>query len=194
MVAITTGLKKSGTGRIVGRFSALMSEAIHLSFRYSQHDYVRALRAHYLSRLRIRFDIAAAVVGGLLGAYLWRSEEYHWVAVACVAGSVALVLMIFAAMVVIPPVVFRSQRKLRDAYSLTFSEDGIHFRTAHVDSQLDWSLYSAALIDAHSYVLYYGSRQFTVIPKRVFESVQQQQKFEQLVIRHIPQVSGASPR
>ena len=83
---------------------------------------------------------------------------------------------------------FRSQAKFRDDYSLTFSQDGIHFRTAHIDSQLQWGLYSKALIDAHSYVLYYGSRQFTVIPKRVFQSDDQQQSFERLVTQHVSQV------
>ena len=165
-----------------------MSETINLTFRYLELDYVRALRAHYSSRLRVRFDIAAAIVAALLGAYSWRSPEYHWLSVVCVTASAAFVLMLFAAFIVVPPMAFRSQAKFRDDYSLTFSHDGIHFRTAHIDSQLQWSLYSKALIDAHSYVLYYGSRQFTVIPKRVFQSTDQQQRFELLLIQHVPQV------
>lgn len=71
---------------------------------------------------------------------------------------------------------------------LTFSQEGIHFGRAHVDSQIQWSLYSRALVDAHSYVLYYGSRQFTVIPKRVFQSAEQQQIFEQLLTQHISEI------
>lgn len=124
----------------------------------------------------------------LLGAYSWRSPDYHWLSVICVAASVVLVLILFAAFVVIPPLAFRSEAKFRDDYSLTFSQDGIHFRTAHIDSQLQWNLYSRALIDEHSYVLYYGSRQFTVIPKRVFQSSEQQQIFEQLLTQHVSNV------
>ncbi|HLB87758.1 MAG TPA: YcxB family protein [Terriglobales bacterium] len=165
-----------------------MSETINLSFRYSESDYVRALRAHYSSRLRVRFDIVAAIVGALVGAYSWRSPDYHWLSVICVAASWFLVLILFAAFVVIPPLAFRSEAKFRDDYSLTFSQDGIHFRTAHIDSQLQWSLYSRALIDGHSYVLYYGSRQFTVIPKRVFQSAEQQQIFEQLLTQHVSKI------
>jgi hypothetical protein len=165
-----------------------MSEAINLSFRYSESDYVRALRAHYSSRLRVRFDIAAAIVAALLGAYSWRSPDYHWLSVICVAASVVLVLILFVAFVVVPPLAFRSEAKFKDDYSLTFSQDGIHFRTAHIDSQLQWSLYSRAFIDGHSYVLYYGSRQFTVIPKRVFKSAEQQESFEQLLSQHVSKV------
>jgi hypothetical protein len=165
-----------------------MSETINLSFRYAESDYVRALRGHYSSRLRVRFDIIAAIVAALLGAYSWRSPDYHWLGVICVAASVALVLILFAAFVVIPPFAFRSEPKFRDDYSLTFSQDGIHFRTAHIDSQLQWSMYSRALIDEHSYVLYYGSRQFSVIPKRVFQNAEQQQLFEQLLTQHVSKI------
>jgi hypothetical protein len=48
--------------------------------------------------------------------------------------------------------------------------------------------YSRVLIDAHSYLLYHGSRQFSVIPKRVFQSVEQQQAFEQMITEQIPSV------
>jgi len=37
-----------------------MSETINLSFPLRGNDYVWALRAHYSSRLRVRFDIIAA--------------------------------------------------------------------------------------------------------------------------------------
>ena len=166
-----------------------MSETINLSFRYAESDYVRALRAHYSSRLRVRFDIIAAIVAGLLGAYSWRSPDYHWLSAICVSASVVLVLILFGAFVVIPPLAFRSEAKFRDDYSLTFSQSGIHFSTAHIDSQLQWSMYSRALIDEHSYVLYYGSRQFTVIPKRVFQNAEQQQILEQLLTQHVSKIT-----
>jgi hypothetical protein len=165
-----------------------MSETVSLLFRYAELDYVRALRAHYSSRLRVRFDIVAAIVVALLGVYSWRSPDYHWLSVVCLLSSVVLVLILFAAFVVIPPLAFRSEPKFRDDYSLTFSQDGIHFSTAHIDSQLQWSMYSRALIDEHSYVLYYGSRQFSVIPKRVFQNAEQQQIFERLLTQHVSKI------
>jgi hypothetical protein len=38
-----------------------MNETIDLSFRYSRSDIVRAVRAHYASRMRPRFDIVMAI-------------------------------------------------------------------------------------------------------------------------------------
>ena len=165
-----------------------MNPPINLSFRYAESDYVRALRAHYASHLRLRLDIVVTVVLLGVGAYLWRSPSLHWLGIVCVVVAVAFALMLVAAFTVIPPLAFRREPKFRDDYSLTFSPEGIHFRTAHIDSQLQWSMYSRALVDAHSYVLYYGSRQFTVIPKRVFQSAEQRQSFEQLLTQHGSQI------
>jgi hypothetical protein len=36
-------------------------ETVNLSFRYAEQDYVRAMRAHYASRLRLPLDIAVIV-------------------------------------------------------------------------------------------------------------------------------------
>lgn len=165
-----------------------MNSTISLSFRYAERDYVRALRAHYASQLRLPLDVAVVVVVASTGAYLWRSPDLHWLGLTCVVLSSVFALMLVAAFVVIPPLAFRREPKFRDDYSLTFSPEGIHFRTAHIDSQLQWGVYSRALIDHHSYVLYYGATQFSVIPKRVFQSIEQRQAFEQLLSQNISQI------
>jgi hypothetical protein len=162
-----------------------MNSTINLSFRYAERDYVRALRSHYASHLRLRLDIAVTVFLAGSGVYLWHLPRGHWLGIACVVIAITFGLMLVAAFTVIPTLAFRREPKFRDDYSLTFSPEGIHFRTAYIDSQLQWSIYSRALIDAHSYILYYNSRQFTVLPKRVFQNVEQQQAFEQLLTHHV---------
>lgn len=140
------------------------------------------MRAHYADRLRLWLDISVVVVVGMVGIWLWPSLGGK----VFLGVSASFILILFAAFVVIPPLAFRREPKFRDEYSLTFSPDGIHFRTAHIDSNLAWNLYSRALVDAHSYVLYYGSQTYTVIPKRVFQNAEQQAAFDQLVIQHVP--------
>ncbi len=168
--------------------SCPMNSTINLSFRYAENDYARALRAHYASQLRVPVDILVilALIGA--GAYFWRSPNLHWFAVTGIVLAAVFGLMLVAAFTVIPALAFRREPKFRDDYSLAFSPAGIHFRTAHIDSRLQWSMYSRALIDAHSYVLYYGSRQFTVIPKRVFQSDDQRQAFEQMLTDRISNI------
>ena len=165
-----------------------MNQPINLSFRYVQSDYVRALRAHYASRLNLPLDLLVTVLLAGVGAYFWRSPSLHWLGVGSVVVSVGFAITLVAAFTIIPPLAFRNEPKFRDEYSLAFSSDSIHFRTAHIDSQLQWSTYSRALVDAHSYLLYYGSRQFTVIPKRVFQSPGQQQAFEELLTQSVAEI------
>jgi hypothetical protein len=157
---------------------------VNLSFRYAEYDYVRAMRAHYASRLRLPLDIAVVVVVAGIGAYELRSGSQGFgIALLCLSGIFATLLI--AAFAIIPKIAFRNQPKFRDDYSLTFSPQGIGFRTAHVNSDLQWNLYTHALVDAHSFILYYGSKQFTVIPKRVFQDDAQLQTFERLLAQNV---------
>ncbi|HKI27327.1 MAG TPA: YcxB family protein [Candidatus Sulfotelmatobacter sp.] len=165
-----------------------MSETVHLSFRYSKSDIVCAMRSHYASRMRPRLDLVMAAGLAAVGTYLWRFQSSHWWGVFAVGASAAFLLLLLAAFVIFPSLAFRLEPKYRDDYSLIFSPEGIRFRTAHIDSQLQWTLYSRALVDADSYILYYGSRMFTVIPKRVFQNSEQQSAFEQMIGQHIPKI------
>jgi len=165
-----------------------VSSAITLSFRYTESDYARALRAHYVSHLRLRLDVVVILLTAGAGVYLLRSSGSRWLGIASLVASGALALILVAAFAVMPPLIFRREPKFRDQYSLTFSSEGIHFRTEHIDSQLQWAVYSRAMIDAHSYVLYYGTRQFTVVPKRVFDSAEQRHAFEALLERSVPNI------
>ena len=109
-------------------------------------------------------------------------------ALFCVGGSAVFGVILVAAFLIIPPLAFGNDPKYHDEYSLTFSPEGIHFQTAQIDSNLEWTIYSRALVDAHSYLLYWGSRTFTVIPKRVFQNAEQQGAFDQLLVDHMPKV------
>ena len=165
-----------------------MDERIDLSFRYAKSDIVRAIRSHNASQMRPRLDVVLTAILAVAGAYFWNSSGWHWFGIFCAATSTAFFLILIAAFAIIPPLAFRLNPKYREDYSLTFSPEGIHFRTVHVDSQLQWNLYSRALIDGYSYLLYYGTRTFSVIPKRVFQSLEQQNAFELMIGQHVPKI------
>lgn len=162
-------------------------ETVNLSFRYAEQDYVRAVRAHYATRLRLRLDIAVTVAVAIVGLYELRlGSRAFGITLLCLAAVFALILI--AAFVVIPRIWFRSQPKLRDEYALRFSQEGIHFQTAHIDSNLQGVMYTKALVDPYSFILYYGTQQFTVIPKRVFQDGSQRQTFERLLHQNVSNV------
>ena len=170
---------------------AKMAESnVTLTIRYEERDFVRAMRAHFKTFLRLWLDVVAIVTVGGYGIYLVVYSGKHWLGGGMIAAAAALAFMLAAAFLVIPQWTFRHEPKFRDEYMLTFSDEGIHFRTAHIDSRLDWSIYSRVLVDACSYLLYHGPRQFTIIPKRVFESAGQQGDFERLLAEHISRIDG----
>ena len=162
-------------------------ETVSLSFRYTEQDHVRAVRAHYASRLRLPLDIAVAVGVAVIGIYELRSgSRIFGITLLCTSGGFALILVV--AFAIIPTVWFRTQPKLRDEYALRFSPEGIHFQTAHINSDLQWPMYTKALVDSYSFILYYGTQQFTVIPKRVFQDGSQRQSFERLLSQYVSNV------
>ena len=162
-------------------------DRVDLSFHYTEQDYVRAMRSHYRRRLRLPLDIAVIVIGSAIAAYQFRSGS-QWLGTAVIALCALFAAILVAAFTVIPRIAFRRQPKFRDDYSLSFSEQGIHFRTTHIDSELQWAMYSHALVDAHSFILYYGPNQFSVIPRRVFQDDRQRQTFERLLAQHVAKV------
>lgn len=166
-----------------------MDSTVHLSFRYSEQDYVRAMRAHLKSRLRLKVDIVVIVLAAGLGFYEWHSLDSPRWGMSLVTLSTFFALILGFAFGVMPRMVFRGEPKFRDDYSLTFSGNGIHFQTAHIDSQLEWSMYNRALVDANSFVLYHGRRSFTVIPRRVFETPEHLADFERLISEKIPEIT-----
>lgn len=74
-------------------------------------------------------------------------------------------MIIISALYVVPQLAYSRDEKLKWPYHLRFAEDGIEFRTDNLDSRLGWLLYTNVLIDHHSYLLYQGNAQFTIIPK-----------------------------
>jgi hypothetical protein len=102
-----------------------METAIHLTFRYTEQDYVRAMRAHFASRLRLKVDIAVIIATTLLGAYFWRSPDSHWFGLVMVGLSAIFTTMLVVAFGVMPGMLFRREAKFRDEYSPAFSQNGI---------------------------------------------------------------------
>jgi len=79
---------------------------------------------------------------------------------------------------------FGRNPKFREPYDLTFDDDGIRFRTPTIDSRLRWETYSRVLEDERVWLLVYGPRMYTVLPKRAFDEAGQR-TFRELVSRHV---------
>ncbi len=143
-----------------------MDAPVSTTFTYTRREYVLAMRRHYKSTLRVKFDIVGgllAVAGGLYLALIAHSGAVGWL----LAGLGAALLAIVAyAMLLLPHIIYSSQPKLAKEYALSFADDCIRFKTEDIDSTVQWSLYHAWLSDDQFYILYHGKRNLTVIPRR----------------------------
>jgi YcxB-like protein len=102
--------------------------------------------------------------------------------------GLALPAIIAVALLVVPRIAYAGNAKLRDPYQLTFSDKGIRFETTSIDSSLAWGLYTRVTEVRGFYLLYWGRREFTVIPKRAFETAADMQAFEALLVAHVAKI------
>lgn len=100
--------------------------------------------------------------------------------------------LFYNVLVTLPRKYFRGDAKFRDRYELTFSDEGIKVKTPQIDSKLAWSLYTKVIEGRDMYVLIYGNetRTMTAVPKRAFVNEDQENRFRELITRHIHDHSG----
>ena len=158
-------------------------ESLSLSFSYQPGEYARALRRVQISRLRAVRDavITASVLG--LAAFLRISDGYSWVVGLMLVSILLFGLLLGFGVFVLPVLASRSQPKLREPYTLRFSDEGVHFRTTGIDSNLSWSLYSSWRQDSDFVYLFYGPRDVTILPRRAFSNADDEALFLRLINR-----------
>jgi diacylglycerol kinase len=169
-----------------------MNSIVTVSFRYSASDFVSAWQTRFASRNRLKQNLTFAlviVVWALYMSYAHRSQ-FEWLLFSFSAAAVLLLILGSVAFrSVIPRVIFGISPKFREAYTITFSPEGVRVQTPRGDTKLDWSRYSRAMLDSEAYILCYGKNQFGVIPKRAFQTPEDQQAFEQMLMRFVPETT-----
>ncbi len=75
--------------------------------------------------------------------------------------------------------------KLKEEYDLTFSDEGIQFKTDSINSNLKWNTYVDFMESEECFYLIQSKQVYSVIPKRVFESVEVENGFREMVLRNL---------
>ncbi len=81
---------------------------------------------------------------------------------------------------------FKRNRKFRDEYTVTFTPEGLQFKTVSIDSNIAWSLYDSAVEDSMIFLLNSGKSIYSVIPKRAFKGEDEISRFRMMVQAAIP--------
>ena len=137
-----------------------------ITYRPTQSDLVHAARVWEGQH----WKVARYVVAGLLiacGVYILVVGQW-W-------GGAFILVGLFEAFNLLPAAVvraileFRANPKFREEYHLSLSPEGLHFQTATIDSTLKWTHYSHFFETRKAFILVYGTRMYTVIPKRALD-------------------------
>jgi hypothetical protein len=164
-------------------------ESIQLSFKYTEEEYLAAARLFLwrsretLIRLVVTFAFLSFGLILLLSLISFALPLWATISLSLLVG-VALFHGFFYDL---PRRYFRGDPKFRDEYSLTFSDEGIGFKTRNIDASVAWSLYTGVIENKNFYLLIYGKdiASLTVIPKRVFRDSKQEVTFVEMLRRHI---------
>jgi YcxB-like protein len=162
-----------------------MSESVELHFRYTEGEYVSAIRTYLLAKRRVAFFVGIASVVTLLGLYFLLTQSDAAATLSFLVTGAFLFGLLATSLVILPHRRFQTNPQFHREYYLQFAEDGILFRTDQLDATLKWEIYTEALETEKFYLLSHGEGAVTVIPKRVFKSGEQQGQFEDMLRRKV---------
>jgi YcxB-like protein len=168
--------------------NARIAFMVALDFNYSQQDCLRAWRRHFKERMKLPLDLVGVAVLAVFGCWQWWLDGPSGLSIAALTLAAVFALIIMSALYLVPLMVYRRDEKLKRSYHLRFGEDAIEFSTDNLDSRLGWELYTNVLIDRHSYLLYYGNVQFTIIPAHALRDDESRREFEQLLQKKIQNI------
>ena len=160
-----------------------MTESITLKFKHNPREYASAIRIYFARTLHTKYDVIIALIALIAGVVYTSFFGYTIITYLLLGTSAFYLAMIFMTYVVTPARWVRQRMDLMREITIAFSEEGIRYRAENIDSKLQWSLYKNVIETDRFYFLVYGKSQFSLIPKRVFASAEEERSFRELLSR-----------
>ena len=165
------------------------NEAVQLSFRYSEEEYLAAIRFYFwhsktlLGRAILTYVLFSVALVLLPLAMGFSLPVWANLALVGIAG----VALFHGYVVDRPRTYFQGDPKFRDDYYLTFTDAGIEFHTQNMSSMTAWNFYSSVVESDSFYILIYGENihSLSIVPKRAFQSSNQDITFRQILRRNV---------
>lgn len=156
---------------------------IELNFTYTEDEYLSAARFYFARAYDTKFRFYLSV-GFFVCALLiaWLAGDIYVAAMVLFPGLFVLARYWYVYSV-LPRSYFRSNPKLREPYELTFSDEGIVFRSKGVESRVEWNFYTKVLETPDQFFLVYGKDMFSLLPKRVLRNQRQESALGELLRR-----------
>ena len=123
-------------------------DSIVIRFQPELRDQIRASIVNYRAGVLRACDRIAGTAALAAGLTLFVVSGWPWSlpVLLCFIG-LAEWSDVFHAHTLRAWLSFKRNRKFRDEYTLTFTPDGVHFKTVLIDSNIAWTLYDSVLED-----------------------------------------------
>jgi hypothetical protein len=170
---------------IVAMETRCAAPPLELTFDNLLSEHLAAERLYYSSTIFWKLDKIVSVLLIGFGVYLTNAAGFVWWSVVWFPLGV---LEWFNLLSLRPLQIwfwFKHNPKFAETYRLGIDESGINFRTDTIDSRLAWDHYNSCLENDRLCLLIYGTRMYSVIPKRAFSSPAQLDAFRSLVNRKL---------
>lgn|SRR5262245_19910457 len=170
------------------------NEAVSITFDNTVADHLAAERLYYKSTIFPNLDKVVAVALFCVGAFATWSAGPRWWTLLFFPLAV---LEWFNLLSIRPLMIrwwFKRNPKFSETYHLTLDRGGIQFRTQSIDSRITWEHYTKVLEDDRMWLLVYGTRMYTVIPKRVFSREGDMTRLRSLLSQSIAARKGQGGR
>ncbi|MDR2889596.1 MAG: YcxB family protein [Lachnospiraceae bacterium] len=158
-------------------------KTVQLVFKYSKEEYVKAARQYLLAGNVIKMRDVMILMILILAAvfYLFFSSFSLLSIVALIVlllvGMVGLIIYFY-----LPVVTYKRTLKFHEEYRLTFSDQGIRFKTPRIDTDLSWESYINLWESTDFYFLVQAPKRYSILPKRAFADVYEQDAFEKMAL------------
>ncbi len=159
---------------------------IKLTFTYTKKEYVQAVRNYLMAaKLISKFNLVFIVLFVLFSIYYTIATGFN------ILSTIALIVSVFAfaigmiAYFWMPIKTYQQVLKLHETYHLGFSQESIEFKTATIDSTLQWSTYTQVWKSSQCFYLIQTTNVYSVIPLRVFKDEEEIKAFESMASEHI---------
>lgn len=161
-----------------------MNRLVDLHFTYTEREYVAAVREYYQT-FHSRVAAAFSFVIFILGLGMWLLDGDAYASVIMTLGGLPFLCSYAVNFHLLPRRLYRSNPQFRETYHIHFSDDGLVFKSTGLESSLRWGFYRKVVEAPDFYYLCYGKDNYTLIPKRAFASVEQEDTFRAIVNQHV---------
>ena len=161
------------------------TETVSLSFDNLLADHLAAERLYYKSTVVAKVDKVVAAILILMGLFsTWGAGAHWWTLI-----FFPLALLEWFNLLSIRPLMirrwFKHNPKFMETYHLVLDRTGMRFRTKSIDSHIAWDHFTKVLEDDRLWLLVYGTRMYSVIPKRALVGDTEVAMFRSLVAQNI---------